>query len=187
MVVVPKTTLGNWCNEFKRWYPTPRRRSPSDLRQSKRLARLIRYPALRVLKFHGDKDERALLRERDLQVYLALFRGPPCDLQGRVNSRPAAVRELRRLCAELRGGHQGEGSTGQVSLGVHDDRRGAPDQERELRALADHPALLHQVPAAHHRDATAEQPPRALGASEFPAAGREHTLCAARGETPSEP
>jgi hypothetical protein len=43
MVVVPKTTLGNWCNEFKRW-----------------------YPALRVLKFHGDKDERALIRERDL-------------------------------------------------------------------------------------------------------------------------
>ena len=43
MVVVPKTTLGNWCNEFKRW-----------------------YPALRVLKFHGDKEERALIRERDL-------------------------------------------------------------------------------------------------------------------------
>ena len=43
LVVVPKTTLGNWCKEFKRW-----------------------YPALRVLKFHGDKDERALIRERDL-------------------------------------------------------------------------------------------------------------------------
>lgn len=43
MVVVPKTTLGNWCNEFNRW-----------------------YPALRVLKFHGDKEERALIRERDL-------------------------------------------------------------------------------------------------------------------------
>ena len=43
MVVVPKTTLGNWCNEFNRW-----------------------YPAFRVLKFHGDKEERALIRERDL-------------------------------------------------------------------------------------------------------------------------
>ena len=36
LVVVPKTTLGNWCKEFGRW-----------------------YPALRVLKFYGTKDERS--------------------------------------------------------------------------------------------------------------------------------
>jgi len=44
LVVVPKSTLGNWMNEFKRWFPD-----------------------LRVLKFYGSKEERALIRERDLQ------------------------------------------------------------------------------------------------------------------------
>ena len=40
---MPKSTLGNWCREFKQW-----------------------CPQLRVLKFYGSKDERALIRERDL-------------------------------------------------------------------------------------------------------------------------
>jgi hypothetical protein len=40
IVIVPKTTLGNWCKEFARW-----------------------YPQLRVLRLAGSKDERALLRE----------------------------------------------------------------------------------------------------------------------------
>ena len=44
LVVVPKSTLGNWMREFSNW-----------------------FPALRVLKFYGSKDDRALLRERDLQ------------------------------------------------------------------------------------------------------------------------
>ena len=36
--------LGNWVREFAQW-----------------------YPALRVLKFYGTKEERALIGERDLQ------------------------------------------------------------------------------------------------------------------------
>ena len=34
MVVVPKSTLGNWMNEFKRW-----------------------CPMIRAFKFHGNADE----------------------------------------------------------------------------------------------------------------------------------
>lgn len=36
LILVPKSTLANWCNEFRRW-----------------------CPVLRVLRFHGSKDERA--------------------------------------------------------------------------------------------------------------------------------
>jgi SWI/SNF-related matrix-associated actin-dependent regulator of chromatin subfamily A member 5 len=35
LVIVPKSTLGNWCKEFARW-----------------------YPQFRVLKFYGNKEER---------------------------------------------------------------------------------------------------------------------------------
>lgn len=37
MVVTPKSTLGNWLNEFQKW-----------------------CPSLRTLRFHGNKDERVL-------------------------------------------------------------------------------------------------------------------------------
>ena len=42
--------LGNWVREFAQW-----------------------YPALRVLKFYGTKEERALIRERDLQVRVQII------------------------------------------------------------------------------------------------------------------
>ncbi len=35
MVIVPKSTMGNWCNEFRRFCPT-----------------------IRVTKFHGNQDDR---------------------------------------------------------------------------------------------------------------------------------
>jgi SWI/SNF-related matrix-associated actin-dependent regulator of chromatin subfamily A member 5 len=41
IVIVPKSTLGNWCNEFKRW-----------------------CPSLRVVKFHGNAEERAAQKAR---------------------------------------------------------------------------------------------------------------------------
>ena len=44
LVVGPKSTLGNWAAEFAKW-----------------------YPSLRVVRLHGDKATRALLRERTLQ------------------------------------------------------------------------------------------------------------------------
>ena len=43
MVVVPKSTLGNWMKEFAQW-----------------------YPQLRVVNLYGNKQERALICERDL-------------------------------------------------------------------------------------------------------------------------
>lgn len=43
LVAVPKSTLGNWEREFGRW-----------------------FPKLRLLKFYGNKEERALQRTRDL-------------------------------------------------------------------------------------------------------------------------
>lgn len=43
VVCVPKSTLGNWCNEIRRW-----------------------CPHLRPLKFHGDKAERARLKEEEM-------------------------------------------------------------------------------------------------------------------------
>ena len=39
IVIVPKSTLGNWCNEFRRW-----------------------CPSLRVVKFHGNAEERMAQR-----------------------------------------------------------------------------------------------------------------------------
>ena len=42
IVIVPKSTLGNWCNEFRRW-----------------------CPSIRVVKFHGTAEER---NEQKLQL-----------------------------------------------------------------------------------------------------------------------
>ena len=44
LVMVPKSTLSNWCNEFARW-----------------------APKLRVAKFHGPKEERAVVIESVLK------------------------------------------------------------------------------------------------------------------------
>eukprot|EP01050_Picozoa_sp_SAG11_P007286 SAG11_NODE_601_length_8254_cov_12.333047_2_plen_445_part_00 len=76
IIVVPKSTLGNWCNEFREWRAQFLREPIvcGSLRQTV-LPHLIcassplpgRWtPQLRVLKFYGSKDERALIRERDL-------------------------------------------------------------------------------------------------------------------------
>ncbi|SPQ97321.1 unnamed protein product (mitochondrion) [Plasmodiophora brassicae] len=44
IVIVPKSTLGNWCKEFQKW-----------------------CPSLRTLRFHAMKDERAELRDTLVQ------------------------------------------------------------------------------------------------------------------------
>jgi len=44
LVMVPKTTLANWCNEFKFW-----------------------CPVLRILRFHGTKEERAQIAQTKLK------------------------------------------------------------------------------------------------------------------------
>ena len=46
-MIVPKSTLGNWCNEFRRW-----------------------CPSIRVVKFHGNGEERA---EQKLQLVPGAF------------------------------------------------------------------------------------------------------------------
>uniref|UniRef100_A0A7S0QUG6 Chromatin-remodeling complex ATPase n=2 Tax=Pyramimonas obovata TaxID=1411642 RepID=A0A7S0QUG6_9CHLO len=43
LVAVPKSTLGNWCNEIRRW-----------------------CPSLRAFKFHGNKEERLRMREEEM-------------------------------------------------------------------------------------------------------------------------
>ena len=45
LVIVPKSTLSNWMNEFKRW-----------------------CPSLRAVRFHGSKDERAVFVQEVLQA-----------------------------------------------------------------------------------------------------------------------
>lgn len=40
LIMVPKSTLPNWCNEFKKW-----------------------CPVIRVLRFHGNREERAEIAE----------------------------------------------------------------------------------------------------------------------------
>jgi SWI/SNF-related matrix-associated actin-dependent regulator of chromatin subfamily A member 5 len=44
LIMVPKSTLSNWCNEFARW-----------------------APKFRVLRFHGSKDERAEIAKEKLR------------------------------------------------------------------------------------------------------------------------
>ncbi|GFH05550.1 uncharacterized protein HaLaN_00030, partial [Haematococcus lacustris] len=44
MVLVPKSTMGNWCNEFRRF-----------------------CPIIRVAKFHGNQEERDRLKNTELQ------------------------------------------------------------------------------------------------------------------------
>lgn len=55
MVLVPKSTLQNWMNEFKRWVPT-----------------------LRAVCLIGDKDQRVSLDMVVFPVYSCL--NPACDL-----------------------------------------------------------------------------------------------------------
>lgn len=45
LIIVPKSTLGNWINEIKRW-----------------------CPLLKPLKFHGDAEERENIKKQHLSV-----------------------------------------------------------------------------------------------------------------------
>lgn len=54
LVIVPKSTLPNWCNEFRRF-----------------------CPQIRVVKFIGNKDERARLRDGPARRAIRLPSFPP--------------------------------------------------------------------------------------------------------------
>ena len=60
LIVVPKSTLSNWMNEFKRW-----------------------CPALRVIKFHGAKEDREAMKEKFFTNEAAAHDGRRPDKQTR--------------------------------------------------------------------------------------------------------
>ncbi|CAM9440889.1 unnamed protein product, partial [Heterosigma akashiwo] len=61
---------------------------------------------------------------------------------------------------------------GEVRVAVPGRGRGAPPEERELHVQPDGAVVRGGAPAADHGHAAAEQPARALGAAQLPAAGR---------------
>lgn len=51
MVIVPKSTLHNWLNEFRRW-----------------------CPVIKAVKFHGNREERVRRRGREQPLSLVLVK-----------------------------------------------------------------------------------------------------------------
>jgi SWI/SNF-related matrix-associated actin-dependent regulator of chromatin subfamily A member 5 len=88
LVMVPKSTLSNWCNEFARWCPD-----------------------LRVIRFHGNKDERLEM----MQTHL----------------RPSQSQDERVGCLHyyVRNCQLGENYSAEDGMAVFDHRRGAPFEE----------------------------------------------------------
>lgn len=108
IVIVPKSTLSNWMNEFKKWCPT-----------------------LRAVCLIGDQEARVSFLSYSI-IYIFYFKRIhisftivlECSHKGRFNAR-----RMGCMCHLLRDVHQGKVSFQEVQLALHGHRRGAPNKK----------------------------------------------------------